>query len=245
MKLTLRIALFLFLMCAISGCETDTVTGIQYGNLTVIVMDADSLLFAGTEVRLITDKASRAVTDSSGRCAFVDVPTHLTHVFISEEGFRKAHCVFWMSPEDVTRTILLAPIETHCESFEGESVPTDWVTYGDEPWVVDADTSYTGGACLRSGAIDTSEESVLEYTVEVNWPAEMSFWYRADLDYYDHYFRFYLDGESLIQESDDHDWTEFRMELDIGTHTLRWIFSKPYGGPQETAVWLDDFCITQ
>ena len=240
-----RLSLLALLGSAVLGCETDTVTGIEHGNLTVTILNSDSTRSAGAEVRLVSDHAYRATTDSTGSCRFIHVPTHRIHILATQEGYRRVRQTFWMTPEDVSRTIVLQEVAELHEGFEEESLPEGWTTFGDEDWFMTQDVSYEGLGSIRSGNVGSYDESYLEFTVEVEWSAELSFWYRTQLDYYDDYFHFYVDGEEMIRIYDDTGWTQFRMDLEVGTHSLRWEFERSYYEPEEAAVWLDEFYLRQ
>ena len=99
---------------------------------------------------------------------------------------------------------------------------------GDYPWQVVSEGGRDYATSSNAGASSTS--SVLTTTVTVNSPSTLSFdymaWGEGTQTHWDA-CRFAVDGVVMFDEGAlDNDWATFTMELQPGTHTLTWSYTK-------------------
>ncbi len=99
---------------------------------------------------------------------------------------------------------------------------------GDYPWQVITEGGRDYAISTNAGASSTS--SVLTTTVTVNSPSTLSFdymaWGEGSATHWDA-CRFAVDGVVMFDEGAlDNDWATFSTELQPGTHTLTWSYTK-------------------
>jgi hypothetical protein len=115
-----------------------------------------------------------------------------------------------------------------------------FINGGDTPWFSQSEMSHDGSAAARSGAIDHSQESFFETTVE--GPGTLTFWWQVSSRSGD-YLRFYLDGELQTSRSGTSgDWTQQSYEITTqGDHTVKWAYEKnSYSVSGEDCGWVDE-----
>lgn len=105
-----------------------------------------------------------------------------------------------------------------------ESPELTWNTGGDAPWQVQTSITHDGTDAARSGTIDDYEKSWIETTVE--GPGELSFWWKVSSEDGADYLEFMIDGDYQNDISGDWDWEQQIYQIEPGTHTLRWRYSK-------------------
>ncbi len=99
-----------------------------------------------------------------------------------------------------------------------------WTTGGDAPWVAQTMTTFDGSDAAKSGAIDDYQESWIETTVQ--GPGELTFWWKVSSEDGADYLEFTIDDEYQNDISGDWDWEQQTYQIEPGTHTLRWRYSK-------------------
>ncbi len=120
----------------------------------------------------------------------------------------------------------------------------DFAFSGD--WERTNDESYRGSYSYYSGDITNSETSSTQFTVTVPATAKnakISFYYLTSSESND-YFNFYMDGNRLIHESGNGDWTLFSSSLSQGIHTFEFEYYKSRSGSKyEDATFIDNVTI--
>ncbi len=126
------------------------------------------------------------------------------------------------SGDEFQRGVRLVANPTLCEAVD--NCDLIWDTGGDGDWFGQMEESHDGVDAAQSGAIGHDEESWLQTVVE--GPGALYFWWKASSeDGYD-YLEFYLDGVLQDAISGETQWSEQAFELEAGTRTLRWVYSK-------------------
>lgn len=135
------------------------------------------------------------------------------------------------------------------DGFE-DSTLAPFTTGGDANWLITttAGEFNTGSVGAKSGNINDSETSWLEYNVTITAASgSVTFFYKTDTESCCDELHFYIDGVSqtgfgLTSAS----WTSVTYPLTTGAHTLRWAHEKDSSissGADE--VYLDDITITE
>lgn len=155
------------------------------------------------------------------------------------EGVYVAEITFLnvLSQVRVTRNITLA-----IESFpEGGVIPPGWVSSMDANagWEV-TDSQASGGLySLRNVDINDSERAGLEFMADFA-AGNVSFDVKVSSEDGFDFFRFYIDGNLMLERSGDVDWQSHSFALTGGVHTLEWVYAKD-GSVSEGSdtAWID------
>jgi hypothetical protein len=102
-----------------------------------------------------------------------------------------------------------------------------FTTGGDEFWFGQFATFNYGGDAAQSGAIVSNQESWMQTTV--SGPTTVSFFWKVSSEGGYDYLEFYIDGERQERISGSTDWEQMVYELDSGSHTLEWRYTKDLG----------------
>lgn len=100
-----------------------------------------------------------------------------------------------------------------------------WTNLGAAAWTAQTNVTHDGVDAARSGAIGNNQASTLSTTIE--GPGTLSFWWRVSSEpNYD--FLSLQDSKlgALAALSGESGWQFRSVELDAGSHTLYWIYSK-------------------
>lgn len=127
------------------------------------------------------------------------------------------------------------------EDFEsGDFSQFDW-QFNAQPWViVGADEAYEGEYAAKSAPITSSQSSVMELEYEVVADGELSFFYKVSSEASYDKLKFSVDGNVEGEWSGEVAWAEFATELSVGTHTLKWEYSKDGSVDNgDDCAWID------
>ncbi len=101
-----------------------------------------------------------------------------------------------------------------------------WTTGGNGPWTGELATTHDGIDAAQSMTISDSQESWMETTI-TNGPGQLSFWWKVSSELIWDYLEFLVDGVAQSgQISGEVDWQAMNYSLPVGTHVLRWRYSK-------------------
>lgn len=99
-----------------------------------------------------------------------------------------------------------------------------WSTGGNAAWAGTNAVTHDGVDAAQSGLIGHSQSSYFETTVV--GPGVLTFWWKVSSEAgYDH-LGLNLDGTPLISISGEVNWQQRTQSVGVGTHTLRWVYSK-------------------
>jgi hypothetical protein len=127
--------------------------------------------------------------------------------------------------------------------FESAGIPANWTNpaTGTLPWTL-ATTGHGGSRSMRAGMIGASAQSGVRMSVTLATAASLTFWVRTDTESCCDHLQLYLDGVLYgTQWSGTTAWTQVRVPLASGTHTVEWRYQKD--GSVNTGmdtVWVDD-----
>lgn len=136
----------------------------------------------------------------------------------------------------------LVRLQTLAEALD---VPLWDVTTDEESgWTVDIDTADFGGSSARSGAIAADGRSTM--ATSVSGSGTLKFRWKASCEddpddtwNWDH-LAFTADGVIRANIDGETDWIEVALELEAGTHTLEWTYSKDvFGADGQDCGWVD------
>ena len=134
------------------------------------------------------------------------------------------------------------------EDFEhnGET-PNKLSVNSRRPWVISTDNPYSGNYCFESASIP--DQTNTYFKIEINNPKNdtITFYvrtsceeYNASTDtYYDH-LEFSVDGDIKQNWAGVTPWTEAKLPIPAGNHTLKWLYWKDgLGSENDDKVWVD------
>jgi cysteine-rich repeat protein len=128
------------------------------------------------------------------------------------------------------------------DNFESDTLQAlPWSTGGNKIWSPDDTQPHEGSYDAASGNIDDDELSNLEVTLDIPTPGAVMFWYRVSSEEGWDYLTFFIDGVFQEEWSGDVPWAQASYPVDVGSHTLRWVYSKDSSLDdfQDTA-WIDE-----
>lgn len=131
-------------------------------------------------------------------------------------------------------------VGTIIEDFENSNISSMWDNNFAAPWVIDDVISYSGSQSLRSGSIGHDETTDISTTHYSPVDYNISFYYKVSTeDSYD-FFKFYIDGELKNTWSGNVEWSLAEYEVEAGTHTYRWEYTKDFSESSgNDCVWID------
>lgn len=112
--------------------------------------------------------------------------------------------------------------------FEDGNIPANW-TQNTYPWTITTSDTYAGSYCVRSKQ-GLDDRRVSEMTL--NWTSDIddsiSFYYRVSSEADYDFFKFYIDGASVMEASGQVDWTRAAFAVPAGAHTFAFSYIKDY-----------------
>lgn len=99
-----------------------------------------------------------------------------------------------------------------------------WTTGGNQPWTGQSATTHDGVDAAQSGAIDHSQSSWFETTLQ--GPGTLSFWWRVSSEYGYDFQRFQVNGSDVYTRSGEAPWEQRQFNIPVGQHTVRWLYTK-------------------
>jgi hypothetical protein len=127
------------------------------------------------------------------------------------------------------------------EDFEsGDFASYAW-EFGAYPWTIDNAEYYSGSYSARSGAITNNQSSIIQVTRILDSPGDISFWYKVSSEAGYDYLRFSIGGTEQDAWSGTVDWTQASFNVDAGTRTFTWTYSKDASVANGSdCAWVDD-----
>jgi len=127
------------------------------------------------------------------------------------------------------------------ENFEsGNFENLDWQTSGNAGWLI-SQTAATGNYSASSGAIDDTQNSILEITCNGLPAGNISFKRKVSSENNYDYLRFYIDNNLISEWSGDQDWNTETFAVVGGNHTFKWIYEKDYSvASGDDRAYIDD-----
>ncbi|MBL7032864.1 MAG: hypothetical protein ISR91_01855 [Candidatus Delongbacteria bacterium] len=128
---------------------------------------------------------------------------------------------------DYTTTINFSlTVGLQLEDFESGGFATyPWEMGGNSNWIISG-AAYEGDWCAQSGNIGNNQTSVLQVTVDVVAPGDISFQYKVSSEANYDYLIFKIDDMVQASWAGEEGWSEYSCPLTTGEHLLSWIFDK-------------------
>lgn len=128
------------------------------------------------------------------------------------------------------------------EGFEDGVLPEGVVTGGSQPWSVVSGGAQSGTYSAQAGPITHNQSTWLS---TVAGEGMFSFWYKRSTETNYDWFRVYIDGIEVLEESGYVNWRYFSTTLGPGEHSVKWEYVKDgsVNGGQDT-VWVDSIYMT-
>lgn len=132
------------------------------------------------------------------------------------------------------------PIET----FEsGDLSQFEWMNDETHPWTISETSPYSGNYCLKSGAINNNESSVIEIEIEVTENDTLSFMRKVSSEANGDFFKFYIDNEEIESTSGANNWRNVNTPISQGTHIIKFEYVKNASGSSNDDCAYIDFVI--
>jgi len=232
--------------------DNDGLTNIQeYSNVSnPLNADTDSDgLSDGDEVTINFTNPRRYDTDGDGLSDGDEVIIHFTDPLAADsdlDGFTDGEEVnqYGTNPNDAGS--VPPALVNFNESFETGIVPAGWVSTvsSNANWLPDSAHSNSGSYSLRSGDINHSQQSGIEFS-DLFTAGTLSYTARVDAESCCDRLEFYVDGILVHSISANPSWTIHQTSLTSGEHTLEWRFVKDGSvSAGADAAWIDDIVFT-
>lgn len=132
---------------------------------------------------------------------------------------------------------------TTSENFEYIQFSDNWQFSGNADWYLDEE-AYEGFSAARSGQISHNQLTALSITLEITSPGDISFFRKVSCenDTYNNYdyLAFLIDGNELARWDGEIDWSPVSYQVDPGTRTFTWRFSKDGAvSAGQDCAWID------
>ncbi len=116
----------------------------------------------------------------------------------------------------------------------------DWETSGTAFWSVIPNQAWEGTYCARSGSFPNHGSSVLSITLDVVVNGQISFFRKVSSESGFDFLKFQIDGTLIDSWSGEAYWDQVSYDVDQGTHTFEWIYSKDYyASSGSDCGWID------
>ena len=143
------------------------------------------------------------------------------------------------SSVEVPETDLFEDFET---GPEGGFTLEGWEFGGNAEWTfVEGGANQNSSFCIKSGAIDDSQQTDLSITFYLPENGTVSFWRKVSSQSNNDYLRFYVDNLQKGYWSGNVSWAKVEYELLAGRHTFRWTYVKNASNTSgNDCAWIDD-----
>ncbi|MCX6873928.1 MAG: M6 family metalloprotease domain-containing protein, partial [Verrucomicrobia bacterium] len=145
-----------------------------------------------------------------------------------------------------TATLTLTISNTALTLGEAMDAPSlTWTVGGTSGWQPQLVTTHDGQDAAQSGVIDHSQNTWMETTV--TGPGTLSFWWKVSSEAGYDYLRFTVDGveqTGIAGISGTVDWQAAMASVGVGTHSVRWTYSKDISVVSGSdAGWVDQLVL--
>jgi len=113
------------------------------------------------------------------------------------------------------------------ETFEsGDFTYMPWVLGGTKPWIVSNDLPFAGSYCAKSDDINDLETSELKIDFNSAINDSLSFYYMISSELSYDFFRLYVDGVNVFEESGIRTWNYHAQAIAAGSHEIKFNYEK-------------------
>ncbi len=126
-------------------------------------------------------------------------------------------------------------------TFESGEYESSWNLSGNNNWVIDNATVYSGNYSARSGTIYDDQTSSLSISLFVQDDSEISFYQKVSSETDYDYLRFYIDNTLQDNWSGNGSWEFETFSVESGFHTFKWEYYKDGGVSSfQDCAWIDE-----
>jgi len=126
-------------------------------------------------------------------------------------------------------------------TFENGEYESSWNLSGNNNWVIDNATVYSGNYSARSGTIYDDQTSSLSISLFVQDDGEISFYQKVSSETDYDYLRFYIDNTLQDNWSGNGSWEFETFSVESGFHTFKWEYYKDGGVSSfQDCAWIDE-----
>jgi len=119
---------------------------------------------------------------------------------------------------------IISPVVEDWET--GDMSQFEWTTGGNSDWAITTNSPYEGSFCITSDVLDDDQSNYLSLEFEASTEDSLSFWYRVSSEIGYDSLKFYIDDVEQSGWSGEVDWDRASYLLTVGTHNLKWEYSK-------------------
>ncbi len=125
-------------------------------------------------------------------------------------------------------------------TFEDGEFASSWNFSGNNNWVIDDVTVYSGNYSAKSGSIYHDQTSSLSISLYIQEDDEISFYQKVSSETDYDYLRFYIDNELQDSWSGYGGWELETFDVELGFHTFTWEYYKDGGvSSYQDCGWID------
>jgi hypothetical protein len=129
--------------------------------------------------------------------------------------------------------------------FETGTFPVQFVSSGNEDWVVDNTTPLFGGFSAHSGNINDGQNSILRLDVGFAADGTVAFSHREDCQQFSDNLEFRVDGTLFNSWGGINATAGASFPVDAGNHTLEWRYTKDnFSSSGTDTVFIDNVVLT-
>ena len=126
-------------------------------------------------------------------------------------------------------------------TFENGEYESSWNFSGNNNWVIDNATVYSGNYSAKSGAIANDQTSSLSVSLFIQDDSEISFYQKVSSETNYDYLRFYIDNALIDSWSGNGNWELETYNVEPGIHTFKWEYYKDGGvASYQDCGWIDE-----
>lgn len=126
-------------------------------------------------------------------------------------------------------------------TFEDGEYASSWVLSGNNNWVIDDVTVYSGDYSAKSGMIYNDQTTSMSISLYVQEDNEISFYQKVSSEVNYDYLCFYIDNELQDSWSGNGNWEFETFSVDSGFHTFEWEYYKDGGvASYQDCGWIDN-----
>ena len=201
-------------------------------NVMFVVFTSEDVMFDQSQVNVAVIEA--------GTETEVSMPFTLSESAVVGAAYEVQ--VFAYSGSYITGEICYVVAGNITEDFEtGDFTKFDWVLEGNPSWEITTDNVYAGQYSVKSGDVDDMSEATLKIVLDVQSDSEMSFFKKVSSESGYDGLIFSVDGNEIGEWSGEIDWSEEKVSLTTGEHTLKWTYMKDYAvGDGMDCAFLDN-----
>ncbi len=126
-------------------------------------------------------------------------------------------------------------------TFENAEFASSWDFSGNNNWVIDDVTVYSGNHSAKSGTIYDDQTSSMAVSLFVQDDSDISFYQKVSSETDYDYLRFYIDNTLKGNWSGNGSWEFETYNVEIGFHTFKWEYYKDAGVSSfQDCGWIDE-----